>query len=508
MLPPFVMGNPCLVKRLTLGFVLIALVFGCVASAQGPRLADAKTDAHFEQICRNIQAKLDRSIANTPIPGATLGFVLADGRHASFASGFRDRETKTRLQPTDPMYAGSIGKTFVAAVTLQLVSEDKLNLDTKIANWLGQRPWFLKLPNGKDITLRMLLNHSSGIPNHVEEKSFFPAAVKGANRDINYEELLTYVLNKTPLFPAGRGYYYADTNYILVGLIVEKATGNSLYDEVSRRLLKPLGLSATYPTNTNATPVVSGYFQNNPINKNGKYYINPQWEWAGGGFGSNVGDLALWAKNLYGGDVLSKEIRELMFSSTAVGDGKNYGLGVEILHGKYGTSYGHDGEFPGYLSVMRYYPSYGIAVAAQINIDETKGIEGFIDTVTDDFAQVIIDEISERKIPENEKSQLKNISESWLSLIDAGKFSESWDGISAELRAKFSREKWPAALEPFLMKVGKFKSRKFKSIVSSEPSVIAVDFDSSFSKLKVATETVFLKLEKDGKWRVSSYSIN
>ena len=489
---------------------LLSLILLSAIRGQAPLRTTQKSldDAQFERVCRTIQTKLDRSLANTPIPGATVGFVLTDGRHASFASGVRSRETKAPLQPSDPMYAGSIGKTFVAAVTLQLVSEGKLNLDTKIEHWLGQNIWFPKLPNAKDITLRMLLNHSSGIPNHVEEKSFFPAAVKGVNRDIKYEELVTFILGKKPLFPAGKGYYYADTNYILVGLIVEKATGNTLYDEISRRLLKPLGLVHTYPTNTNATPVVSGYFQNKSVIKNEKYYINPQWEWAGGGFGSNVGDLALWARELYGGDVLSKEMRDQMFNGTTAGEGKNYGLGVEILHSKFGTSYGHDGEFPGYLSVMRYYPSYGIAVAAQMNADETKGIEGFIDTVTDDFAQVIIDEIVDIKISETEASEFRNIAEAWLKLVDTGKFSESWDGISAELKAKFSREKWPAAMEPFLKKVGKLKSRNLKSIVSSEPGMIAVDFDSSFSKLKVATETVFLKLGEDGKWHISSYSIN
>ena len=465
-------------------------------------------DVRFERICRAIQAKLERSLSNTKIPGATVGFIRADGRRASFASGLRSLETRSPMQPSDPMYAGSIGKTFVAAVTLRLVTEGKLDLDTKIEHWLGDRAWFARLPNAKDITLRMLLQHSSGIPNHVEEKSFFKAAVKGVDRDIKYEDLLTFILDKKPLFPAGKGFYYADTNYILVGLIVEKVTGNTLYDEVSQRLLKPLGLSHTYPTNTNATPIVSGYFQNKPVIKNQAYLINPQWEWAGGGFGSTVGDLALWAKDLYSGNVLRKDILDTMLSSTSVGDGKNYGLGVSIIHSKWGTSYGHNGEFPGYLSEMRYYPQYGFAVAAQINADETEGSAGFMESVADDFAQVIIEETSDRKLSEAEKREFSSMAESWVKLVDAGKYAESWDSISTELKAKYTRETWPTALEPFLKTAGKIKVRTLKSVVSSEPGKIAVDFDSSFSKLKVATETVFLKLEKDGKWHVSSYSIN
>src|SRR4030095_13275534 len=133
--------------------------------------------------------------------------------------------------------------------------EGKLDLDSRISRWLGDEPWFSKLPNGPDLTLRMLLNHSSGVPNHVDEKGFFLRAMKEADRNIKYDELLTFILGKKPLFPAGKGYKYADTNYILVGLIVEKVTGNSLYDEVSRRLLKPLGLTQTYPANANTSPI-------------------------------------------------------------------------------------------------------------------------------------------------------------------------------------------------------------------------------------------------------------
>ena len=487
---------------------VIACLLLSFSLLSGTRAQTKIDDARFERICHALQSKLDRSLSNTSIPGATVGFITADGRHASFASGVRNLETKANMQPTDPMFAGSIGKTFVAAVTLQLVTEGKLDLNRKIEHFLGDRPWFARLPNANDITMRMLLNHSSGIPNHVEEKAFFKTAVKGVDRDIKYEDLLTFILDKKPLFPAGKGFYYSDTNYILIGLIVEKVTGNTLYDEVSRRLLKPLGLSHTYPTNNNAAPIVSGYFQNKPVIKNQKYLINPQWEWAGGGFGSTVADLAMWAQTLYSGNVLSKEMLDQMFSGTTEGDGKNYGLGVEILHTKWGTSYGHDGEFPGYLSVMRYYPQYGLAIAAQINADETKESAGFMDSAADDFAQVIIDEISYKKLSDAEIREFTSIAESWVRLIDAGKFSESWDRISAELKAKYTRETWPAALEPFLKKVGKLKVRKLKSVVASEPGVIAVDFDSSFSKLKVATETVFLKLEKDGKWHISSYSIS
>jgi D-alanyl-D-alanine carboxypeptidase len=464
-------------------------------------------EAQFLRIRAAFQTKLDQEIARAKVPGGTVSFVLPDGRRASFAAGVRSRESKEPMQPNDPMFAGSIGKTFVAAVTLQLVGEGKLNLDEKISRWLGDKSWFPKLPNSPDITLRMLLNHSSGIPNHVEEKSFFKASLKDAGRDIKYEELLNFILDKRPLFPAGTGYSYADTNYIIVGLIVEKATGNTLYDEVSRRLLKPLELNNTYPTNMNVVPIVAGYYKNEPMIKNGRVLVNPQWEWAGGGFGSTTGDLALWATKLYSGSVLKKELFAQMISSTSSGEGQSYGLGVEVLHARWGTTLGHDGEFPGYLSDMRYYRDYGFAIAIQVNADDAYTLNAF-SSALDGFAQIIIEEVSKNKLSPSEVSELRRFCEAWLALVNAGKYSESWDSLSSDLKAKYTRQSWPDALTPFLKKVGGLNRREFKSAASPRPEEAVVDFESSFSKLKSGTESVFLKRENDGKWHVSSYSIH
>ena len=465
-------------------------------------------DEKFEQILQKIQSKLDELHNLYKFPGATAGFVLPGGRAASVSAGVADLETKTPLTPSDRLLAGSIGKTFVAAETLLLAEQGKLNLDEKIERWLGGEKWFAQLPNAKDITLRMLLNHSSGIPNHADEKSFQKAMLKSGERDIKYEELIAYILGKKPLFPAGSAYNYADTNYILVGMIVEKATGKTLYDEISERILKPLKLNRTIASNKNVLPqTANGYFQNKPVIVGGKFTINPQWEWTGGGFASTAEDLARWAKNLYGGDILEKKYLDEMLGSTTAGEGRNYGLGVEITQGKFGKAFGHDGEFPGYLSDMRYFPQYKIAVAVQVNSDETPGANKFIASAVEDFAQIIIGELVSEKLSDAEKSQFRLAAEDWLKLIDAGRYAESYNNISAELKAKIPAGKWQAALEPFLKKVGKFKSRKLKSVVYSHDQTVDVDFESSFGKLSAAVETVILQLEKDGKWRIASYSI-
>jgi D-alanyl-D-alanine carboxypeptidase len=491
--------------------ILFLLLLNCVLVVQSSFAYQSVKidDIKFTQILQKIQTKLNDLHTSLNFPGATVGFVLPEGRSGSASTGFADSESKLKLQPTDHLLAGSIGKTFVATETLLLVQEGKLDLDEKIERWLGNEKWFAQLPNAKEITLRMLLNHSSGIPNHVDDKNFQKAMFKSSAGNIKYEQLFAYVLNKKPLFAAGKGYNYADTNYILVGMIVEAATGKTLYDEITQRILKPLKLDGTIPSNDLVLPqTATGYFQNKPVIMNGKFIVNPQWEWAGGGFASTAEDLARWAWLLYAGDVLQKKYLDEMLGSTTVGEGKDYGLGVEIAHGKFGKAFGHDGEFPGYLSDMRYFSQYNIAVAVQVNADENPAANKFIGSAVNDFAQIIIGELFDEKLSVAEKLQFQQTVESWLKLVDEEKFIESWENISAELKAKYARDQWQTALQPFLKKIGKFKSRKLKSVIYSEAEKVAVDFESSFTKLVAATETIILKLEKDGRWHIASYSIN
>lgn len=501
-------------KRSLILFVLLLVhIIALPAKAQSVASAGNKITAEDEKLARilqKLQSKLDEFRVSSKFPGGSVGFVLPDGRSGSVSSGVADMETKRQLKTSDRLLAGSIGKTFVAAVTLLLVEEGKLNLDEKIERWLGNEKWFEQLPNAKDITLRMLLNHSSGVQNHVDNDSFIKALFKSSGKEIKYEELIAYVLNKKPLFAAGKGFHYSDTNYILVGLIIEKATGKTLYNEITGRILKPLKLDRTIPSNSITLPeVANGYFQNKPVIVGGKFILNPQWEWAGGGFASTAEDLARWARRLYTGDVLQKKSLDEMLQSTTTEEGAGYGLGVEIVRSKWGKSYGHDGEFPGYLSDMRFFPKYKLAIALQINSDETPEVNRFLPKAIDDFAQIIIKETSSRELSEAERTGLRTLTENWLKLIDAGKFDESWEELSAELKTKLPKEKWQAALQPFVGKVGKVKTRKFKGVDYSDPETetVAVDFESSFTKLSTAQEIVTLELGKDGKWRVSGYSI-
>lgn len=489
--------------------ILAALLLAHAARAAAQTAAPQGDGERLARAVRAVQAGLDEARARWNFPGATAGFVLPDGRSASVSTGLSDLEAKTPLRPSDRMPAGSTGKTFVAAVALQLVQEGRLSLDDKLERLLGREEWFARLPNSGELTLRTLLNHSSGIPNHVEDSGFLKELFNHSARDIKHAELLTYVLGKRPLFPAGRGFHYSDTNYILVGLAVEKAAGRPLYELVAERLLKPLRLDATIPSDAPTLPgVANGYLKGKPVIVGGRFTINPQWEWAGGGFASTAEDLARWAGALYGGQVLRPETLSQM-QSAASSEGRDYGLGTQIYESRWGWAYGHDGEFPGYLSDVRYYPRLKIAVAVQVNADESEGAQKFIATAADDIAQVVVREWAGRRVSETDAAELTLLTERWLRLLDARRLAESREALSTELKGKFDAERWQSAMGQMLGRFGKVKARRLSRVEYADPELgtILLSFESSLEKGKSIEEVVILNPE-GGEWRVASYSIH
>jgi D-alanyl-D-alanine carboxypeptidase len=363
-------------------------------------------NADLSELCERLKAKLSESHQAASFPGATLGFVLPDGRSGSVSVGLADIENKIALKPADRMLAGSIGKTYVSAVMLQLVQEGKIILDSKIERWLGGDVWFKRLPNATDITLRMLMNHSSGIPEHVLNKEFIAEMRKDPDRVWKPEELLTYILDAKPLFPAGKGWSYADTNYILVGMIFERVTRKTVYGEVERRILRPFKLDRTTPSDRRTLPeVITGYsMPNSPFGfegrviVDGKFVINPQMEWTGGGFASTAEDLARWAKLLYEGKVLKSDTLVQMLEGVAANEGRGsgagnkYGLAVQIRPSEFGVSYGHGGWFPGYISEMEYFPQHRVAVAVQFNTDAQRTLKKGMRAYIADAMRIILDE--------------------------------------------------------------------------------------------------------------------
>jgi D-alanyl-D-alanine carboxypeptidase len=329
-------------------------------------------------IRQQLQQKLDEWHKAGKFPGATLGVVLADGRSFGLSVGYSDRDAKTPMRPDDRMLAGSTGKTFAAATAFQLVGEGKISLDDKIEKYLGKQPWFDRIANSHDITIRQLMNHTSGLVRYEFKKEFTDYLTANPMKVWTPEERLAYLFDAKAPFEPGKGWDYSDTNYIVLGMIIEHVTGRKFYDEARRRLIKPLKLSDTI---AQEGPVMKGVVEGyagpgNPFGgedamiANGKFVINPQLEWTGGGWASTSEDLARWARSYFEGKAFPASLLPQVLDGVAapmLGRDTKYGLCVIIRNTPAGISYGHSGFFPGYMTDMMYFPDMKIAVAVQVN---------------------------------------------------------------------------------------------------------------------------------------------
>ncbi len=348
---------------------------------------------------KELQLKLDEWHKAGKFPGATLGVVLANGESFGLAVGFSDSAAKTPMAATDRMLAGSTGKTFAAATALQLVKEGKIDLDAKVEKYLGTEPWFSRLPNANEITVRQLMNHSSGLVRYEFKDTFTKDLTANPEKVWKPAELVAYLLGEKAPFEAGKGWDYSDTNYIVLGMIIEKVTGKKFYDEATKRLIKPLKLSNTIPQDAiRLKGVVQGYAgPNNPFGgkdemiAGGKFAINPQFEWTGGGWASTGEDLARWAKMMYEGKAFDPSLLPTMLEGVPAKLGRDtkYGLGVIIRPTQAGLTYGHSGFFPGYMTDMMYFPEQKIAIAVQVNTSVPQNLGKPLGRVLVEAAEIV-----------------------------------------------------------------------------------------------------------------------
>jgi D-alanyl-D-alanine carboxypeptidase len=374
------------------------------ANSEAPAsTSDKNRLAQFEQ---RFSAGLDAICSKYDLPGMTAAYALPDGRVAAFASGLADKESGAKMTVDTRMPAGSIGKTFVAATAIGLAQDGKLSLDDKVEKWLGDEPWFNDLPNGREITIRHLLMHRGGLTDHIYDPEWVGEARQVAKSldtapDEYFKpvELVKFILKREPLFPAGQGFKYTDTGYILLGLIIEKAGDATYYDQVRHRFLEPLKLRLTEPADRRDIPnLAAGYLSpTNPfglpekITADGKLRYNPATEWTGGGLVSNPQDLVRWAKALYEGQALKKSYLNELLATDPQDEDKpsKYGLGVYVAKSDLGVSYGHGGWSVGYLSHLAYYPAQRVAVAVQVNTDVRDDMLGDVMALVADVLQTV-----------------------------------------------------------------------------------------------------------------------
>ena len=330
-------------------------------------------------VSARLQTALDEWRESIQAPGALLGVVQKDGSVIGLASGLADKTGSRKLLPSQLMMAGSTGKTFFAALALQLIEAGQLDLNAPISKYLGDRPWFSRLPNAKEITVRHLMTHTSGLVRYEMNPKFTADLRAQPDKAWTPEEEVAYLLDATPPFAAGQGWDYSDTNYIVLGMILEKLTGTKAYDEIARRFLNPLKLTEVAPTRSRRTVgLVNGYAGlkdplglPDEVNPGGVFVINPQFEWAGGGFATSARQLARWGHALYTAQAISPKMRDLMIAEAVparLGPETRYGLGVIVRPTTpAGRTWGHSGFFPGYMTELVHLPDRGLTLAVQIN---------------------------------------------------------------------------------------------------------------------------------------------
>lgn len=315
------------------------------------------------------EAIVDSSLASTATPGALVG-IWYPGRGTWLrAAGIGDVTTAMPMSLDDHVRIASNTKTFVATVILQMVDEGTLALDDRLEESIPG------VPNGTEITLRQVLNMTAGIYDFVSDPVIMEGYSADPLLDFSPEDALEIVLGSTPDFAPGERVQYSNSNYILLGMIAEQVSGQSIESLIQTRILDPLDLTGTsFPTTSDMpSPYTRGYDEGDPGDALRDVTIsNPSVPWASGAMISTLTDLGTWARALAEGSLLSPDMQRerLQFgpietSPLSVG----YGLGILSINGMLG----HNGGILGYSSWVVHDPETGASIVVVTNRGGTEG---------------------------------------------------------------------------------------------------------------------------------------
>ncbi len=339
-----------------------------------PYLAGGRA-AFGKEKANGADAALDRALKElVAMEGGPPGViaVIQRGRHREVHTfGVRNIKSGLPMRVDDRMRIASAAKAFSGAVALSLVSEGKLSLNDTIGKRLPELPeaW-------SEVTLRQLLNHTSGIPDFSQEPDFRDAVLASLTKAPPPEELLSFVEDEDLLFDPGSEYHYSNSDNIVVALMVEAATGKSYEDQLRERVYKPLGLSkTTLPRGPNLRkPFIHGYDTSEHPPEDVSEVVAAGWSWASGGIVSTPADLNDFIRGYVGGKLFDQRTRAKQRrvieggSSEPPGPGKNSaGLAVFRYETRCGTVWGHTGNTPGYTQFMAASPNGRRSVTVSIN---------------------------------------------------------------------------------------------------------------------------------------------
>ena len=326
-----------------------------------------------------LQKALEAARKAMVIPGIEATVILADGRTWTGVAGDAVVATHAKVTPETPFPIASLTKTFTSALILRLAEEGRLTIDDPLARWIPD------YPNAAHITLRMLLNHTSGLADFFQNPKLDTALNRAKGRVWTPAEVLTFVAK--PAFAPGKGWGYSNTNYVLLGLVAERAGGAPWAEQVRDDFFVPLGLASTYVQGVGTPSVPPAHSNEMFIGYGGKILPRDVSDgsmiapftavvtaaYSAGSIASTTGDLARWARALYGGAVLAPaSLAEMLTFDPDITRyaALAYGLGVSRvkIDGRF-VAVGHTGALAGTRASIRWLPAQRVSVAVAFNRD-------------------------------------------------------------------------------------------------------------------------------------------
>jgi D-alanyl-D-alanine carboxypeptidase len=341
-----------------------------------------------------LQAHLDEAVS-AGIPGISAAVATRDGVVWVGVAGKADLQTGAPVRRDMLFGVGSITKTFVAVVILQLAEEGRLDLNSTAASLLGAA--VEGIPNAKRATLAQLLNHTGGVPSWEDDPVWIHEG-RGdrldPGRTWSKTATLPYIKGHAALAPPGERYSYANTNYTLLGMVIEKVTGNEAVDEIHRRILTPLRLKDIHLEGFEPVPAgqlphryhwaTPAFRQNAGVNAAfpevrlgmiDASRSNLSVEWTAGGMVATARDLALYAVALRDGRLLKPASMKFMT------DWFPAGQGVQVGHNVFRTAYpdgvaliGHSGDVLGFSGTFYWVEGADVVVAVLCNVGSMHSI--------------------------------------------------------------------------------------------------------------------------------------
>ncbi|GLY14962.1 serine hydrolase [Kineosporia sp. NBRC 101677] len=288
--------------------------------------------------------------ADAMVEAGAVGYLVRvnDGQQVRTATaGLADLNTQRRIRNKDQYEAGSQTKTFVSVLTLQLVAQGKVKLDAPVEQYLPG-----VVPDGKNITVRMLLQHTSGLFNYTEDEDFISGALTDPTRVVTPQEILKGAFTHKPYFQPGQGWYYSNTNYIVLGELLRKVTGHPVKHLVQERIAKPLKLRDTYLADPFVKDTGPGFahgyaaeIADSKFSYTDTSGYTLSWAGAAGAVVSTSRDLSTFYSALLSGKVLpAAQLAEMKKTVDVDEEGAfRYGLGLFATDTACGTAWGHDG---------------------------------------------------------------------------------------------------------------------------------------------------------------------